>query len=66
MEDRAKFALIGLFTFAVVAAAFVFIYWLHNAGGSKETRPYLVVFEGSVSELEQNELVKNYYLGTTS
>ncbi len=51
MEDRAKFALIGLFTFAVVAAAFVFIYWLHNAGGSKETRPYLVVFEGSVSGL---------------
>jgi branched-chain amino acid transport system ATP-binding protein len=25
-----------------------------------------IVFEGSVSELEQNELVKNYYLGTTS
>lgn len=51
MEDRAKFALIGLFTFAVVAAAFVFIYWIHNAGTSKETRPYLVVFEGSVSGL---------------
>ncbi|HWK97117.1 MAG TPA: MlaD family protein [Pseudolabrys sp.] len=51
MEDRAKFALIGLFTFAVVAAAFVFIYWMHNAGTSKETRPYLVVFEGSVSGL---------------
>lgn len=51
MEDRAKFALIGLFTFAVVAAAFVFIYWIHNAGTSKETQPYLVVFEGSVSGL---------------
>jgi branched-chain amino acid transport system ATP-binding protein len=25
-----------------------------------------IVFEGGVSELEQNELVKNYYLGTTS
>jgi len=51
MEDRAKFALIGLFTFAVIAAAFGFIYWLHSATGSKETKPYLVVFEGSVSGL---------------
>ncbi len=51
MEDRAKFALIGVFTFAVIAAAFGFIYWLHSATGSKETKPYLVVFEGSVSGL---------------
>jgi len=51
MEDRAKYALIGLFTFAVIAAAFGFIYWLHSASGSKETKPYLVVFEGSVSGL---------------
>lgn len=51
MEDRAKFALIGLFTFAVIAAAFGFVYWIHTAGGSKETKPYLVVFEGSVSGL---------------
>ncbi|MFA6264597.1 MAG: MlaD family protein [Pseudolabrys sp.] len=51
MEDRAKFALIGLFTFAVIAAAFGFIYWLHAGSGSKETKPYLVVFEGSVSGL---------------
>lgn len=51
MEDRAKFALIGLFTFAVITAAFGFIYWLHSASGSKETKPYLIVFEGSVSGL---------------
>ncbi|RDV05026.1 MlaD family protein [Undibacter mobilis] len=51
MEDRAKFALIGLFTFAVIAAAFGFIYWVHNAGASKETKSYLIVFEGSVSGL---------------
>jgi branched-chain amino acid transport system ATP-binding protein len=25
-----------------------------------------IVFEGGVSALEQNELVKNYYLGTTA
>lgn len=51
MEDRAKYALIGLFTFAVITAAFGFVYWLHGASGSKETKPYLVVFEGSVSGL---------------
>ena len=51
MEDRAKYALIGLFTFAVITAAFGFIYWLHGASGSKETNPYLIVFEGSVSGL---------------
>lgn len=51
MEDRAKYALIGLFTFAVITAAFGFIYWLHSASKSSETRPYLIVFEGSVSGL---------------
>jgi branched-chain amino acid transport system ATP-binding protein len=25
-----------------------------------------IVFQGGVGELEQNELVKNYYLGTTA
>ena len=51
MEDRAKYALIGLFTFAVITAAFGFTYWLHGASGAKETSPYLIVFEGSVSGL---------------
>ena len=51
MEDRAKYALIGLFTFAVIAAAFGFVYWLHNNSGNKETAAYRVIFEGSVSGL---------------
>lgn len=51
MEDRAKYALIGLFTFAVIAAAFGFVYWLHNSSGNKETAAYRVIFEGSVSGL---------------
>ena len=33
MEDRAKFVLIGLFTFAVIAGAFGFVYWLHASAG---------------------------------
>ncbi len=51
MEDRAKYVLIGLFTFAVVAAAFGFVYWLHNNAGNKESTAYRVIFEGSVSGL---------------
>lgn len=51
MEDRAKYALIGLFTFAVIAGAFGFVYWLHNNFGNKEAAAYRVIFEGSVSGL---------------
>ena len=51
MEDRAKYMLIGLFTFAVIAGAFGFIYWLHNSAGQKESAVYRVIFEGSVSGL---------------
>ena len=51
MEDKAKYLLVGLFTFAVIAAAFVFVYWLHNSSGRKETAEYRVIFDGSVSGL---------------
>lgn len=51
MEDRAKYVLIGLFTFIVIAGAFGFVYWLHNTAGSKETATYRVIFSGSVAGL---------------
>lgn len=51
MEDRAKYVLIGLFTFAVVVGAFGFVYWLHNTAGSRETATYRVIFDGAVSGL---------------
>jgi phospholipid/cholesterol/gamma-HCH transport system substrate-binding protein len=51
MEDRAKYVLIGLFTFAVIVGAFGFIYWLHNEAGSRETASYRLIFGGSVSGL---------------
>lgn len=51
MEDRAKYVLIGLFTFAVIAGMFGFVYWLHNNSGNRETATYRVIFEGSVSGL---------------
>lgn len=51
MEDRAKYVLIGLFTFAVIAGAFGFVYWLYNAQGSQESANYRVIFSGSVTGL---------------
>ena len=33
METRARYTLVGLFTLAVIAAGFVFVYWLYNSGG---------------------------------
>ena len=51
MEDRAKFVLIGLFTFAVIAGAFGFVYWLHASAGAKESAAYRVIFDGSVTGL---------------
>ncbi len=52
MEDRAKFVLIGLFTFAVIVGAFGFVFWLHNAAGEQESVTYRVIFTGSVSGLK--------------
>jgi phospholipid/cholesterol/gamma-HCH transport system substrate-binding protein len=51
MEDRAKYALIGLFTFAVIAGAFGFVYWLHATSSTKDSAIYRVVFSGSVTGL---------------
>ncbi len=51
MEDRAKFVLIGLFTFAVIAGAFGFVYWLHASAGAKESAAYRIIFDGSVTGL---------------
>ncbi len=51
MEDRAKFVLIGVFTFAVIAGAFGFVYWLHASAGAKESAAYRVIFDGSVTGL---------------
>lgn len=51
MEDRAKFVLVGLFTFAVIAGAFGFVYWLHRNAGEQESATYRVIFDGSVTGL---------------
>ncbi|MGH6834630.1 MAG: MlaD family protein [Methylocella sp.] len=51
METRANYALIGVFTLAVIAAAFGFVLWFSGAEKPGGRTPYKVVFTGSVSGL---------------
>jgi phospholipid/cholesterol/gamma-HCH transport system substrate-binding protein len=51
METRANYVLIGLFTLAVIAGVFGFIYWFQNVGGHGERAYFRVLFDGSVSGL---------------
>ncbi|HEX9753776.1 MAG TPA: ABC-type transport auxiliary lipoprotein family protein [Methyloceanibacter sp.] len=51
METRARYALIGLFLLAVIAAGFGFVYWLENKGGFAQREVYQIKFQGSVSGL---------------
>lgn len=50
MESRANYALVGLFTLAVLAALFGFVYWFNsgNAGGRRDVS---VIFSGTVTGL---------------
>lgn len=51
METRARYALIGLFMFAVILVSFGFVFWLQNKGGFGERTSYRIQFESSVSGL---------------
>ncbi|KAB2919814.1 MAG: MCE family protein [Hyphomicrobiaceae bacterium] len=51
MEIRARYIQMGLFTLAVIAAVFFFVYWLHNTGGLRERALYRIRFENTVSGL---------------
>jgi len=51
MEIRARYFTIGLFTLAIIAAGFIFVYWLYNAGGIGPRTTYRVRFQGSVGGL---------------
>ena len=52
METKARYVLIGLFTLAVIAGGFVFVYWLQNNGGLAERALYRIRFDGSVAGLQ--------------
>lgn len=58
METRANYALVGLFTLAVIAAAFGFVYWFRAAANSGDRTPYRLVFTGSVSGLTKGAQVR--------
>lgn len=56
METRANYALIGAFTLAVIAAAFMFVFWFSH-GAPAGVRQIQVVFSSSVSGLSRGALV---------
>jgi phospholipid/cholesterol/gamma-HCH transport system substrate-binding protein len=51
METRANYVLIGVFTLAVIAAAFGFVLWFQSLHATKLRSPLRVVFEGPASGL---------------
>src|SRR5262249_51769760 len=51
METRANYVLIGLFTLAVIAGAFGFVYWVNTIGGAGGRQTSRIVSDGSVSGL---------------
>ena len=57
METRATNALIGLFTLAVVTAAFGFVFWFSGKDATAKQAVYRIVFTGSVSGLSRGALV---------
>jgi phospholipid/cholesterol/gamma-HCH transport system substrate-binding protein len=57
MENRARYVAIGLFTLAVTAAGFAFVYWLQNIGGLGQRTFYQVRFEAPVSGLLKGSAV---------
>lgn len=57
METRANHALIGLFTLAVIAAAFGFVFWFSGGDRGQGRQTIRVVFSGSVSGLSRGSAV---------
>jgi len=58
METRANYALVGLFTLAVIAAAFGFVWWFRSAASNGDRVSYRIVFTGSVSGLSKGSAVR--------
>ncbi len=57
MEVRARYVQMGLFTLAVMALGFGFVYWLNNASGFGDRVAYRVQFEGPVAGLLRGSAV---------
>lgn len=57
METKGNYVLIGFFALSVVAAAFGFVFWFHNIGGTAKRDTYLVRFDGSAAGLRTGSSV---------
>lgn len=57
METRANYAIIGIFTLAVIAAAFGFVYWFSGRDSGTKKAGYRVEFTGSVAGLTKGSPV---------
>jgi phospholipid/cholesterol/gamma-HCH transport system substrate-binding protein len=57
METKARYVRIGLFTLAVIVAGFLFVYWLHGAGGLRRLATYQILFKSPVSGLLKGSAV---------
>jgi len=57
METKANYIVTGLFTIAVIAGAFGFVFWFQRTGSGAEDASYRVVFDGSVAGLRTGAAV---------
>jgi len=57
METRANYALIGVFTLAVIAAAFGFVLWFSGAEKPGGRTTFKIIFTGSISGLSEGGVV---------
>jgi phospholipid/cholesterol/gamma-HCH transport system substrate-binding protein len=57
METRANYTIIGLFTLAIVAAAFAFVWWFTGSNNRGPRVSYDVIFDGTVSGLQRGSAV---------
>jgi phospholipid/cholesterol/gamma-HCH transport system substrate-binding protein len=57
METRANYALIGAFTLAVIASAFLFVFWFSGSQSPAGLKSYRIVFTSSVSGLSRGSSV---------
>lgn len=58
METRANYAIVGLFTLLVLAAAFGFVYWMTNYGSQGDVAPLNIRIPGSANGLSVGSAVR--------
>lgn len=57
MEIRARYTVVGLFTLAVIAVGFAFVYWLNTVAGIGQRAVYRIRYDAPVSGLLKGSAV---------